>query len=151
QTVYLNGCIGPSASFYNATFTLNTNAMTSQWNNGFVITALPTTTSFQFVHTVAGLRPSGSAGIRDFGFIEAAITTDINNNGVPQPTGPIEAIDKLTPTHHAGETVQVAMMQDQGNGVLLLRVQPTAGPYSMSVTPVYQAKATLLTSPSQTW
>jgi hypothetical protein len=151
QTVYMNGCIGPSATAYNATFSLNTNAMTSSWSNGFVITALPTTTSFQFTHTQAGLRPSGAPGIRDFGWMEAAITTDINNNGVPQPTGPIESINRITPTHQAGETVQVAMMADQQNGVLLLRVNPAAGPYSMAVTPVYQQKAPLLTSPTQIW
>lgn len=151
STVYHNGVTGTSAAAYNAVFTVSTNAMTSIWSNGFAITAIPSPTSYQFTHPTSGLANGGAAGIADFSWMESASITDINNQAVPQPTGPIEALDRLVPTNVCGPTEQVAVMADLGTGVLQLRVMPAGSPYSMAVTPVYQGRAPLLTAPTATW
>lgn len=152
QTAYLNNVVDQSGNLVaalNATLTIDTNALTATWSNGFVITAV-TGTSFQF--TAPGGQPNcGAQGITDFGWLESAALTDYNNTAVPQPTGPIEAVERITPTNMTGEPKRVAVLQDLGTGVLVFRVDPCAPSYSMAVTCAYQGRAPRLRTPSDLW
>lgn len=153
QTVFLNNVVdqnGAPVTALNAVFTQDTNAMTSTWSNGFVITATPNGTSFQF-SLVTSITPSGAPGITDIGWLESAALIDISNPGVPQPTGPIEAQDRIVTTHMRGETKQVCVQQDLGTGVVVMRVNPCADSYSYSVNCIYQARAKRLVKTQDTW
>jgi hypothetical protein len=153
QTVYFNNVVDQSGNLVtalNAILTVNTNAATATWSNGFVITAIPTGTSFQFT-LAAPINISGAPGIFDFGWLEAASLTDYSNTSVPQPTGPIEAADRITPSSLVGEPAKVAAYRDLGTGVLVFRVDPCATSYNMAVNLTYQARARLLTSPNDNW
>lgn len=153
QTVYLNNIVdqsGSAVAALNAIFTMDTNQMKSTWSNGFLITAVPSGTSFQF-STTAGQPICGAPGITDIGWLESASIIDISNPSVPQPTGPVEAQDRITPTHVRGETKQVCIQQDLGTGVVIIRVNPCADSQSYSVNCVYQARAKRLIRPGDTW
>jgi hypothetical protein len=153
QTVYFNNVVDGSGALIaavNAVLTVDTNALLSNWTNGFTITALPTRTSFQFSLATA-INACGAPGINDFGWLESAGLTDISNTSVPQPTGPIRAVDRITSTSKVGETAKVCMLQDLGTGVLVFRVDPAADPYSMAVNLAYQMRAPRLKAPSTTW
>ncbi|HWF05689.1 MAG TPA: hypothetical protein VHA06_18530 [Candidatus Angelobacter sp.] len=153
QTIFLNNVFtaaGVLVPALNAVFTMDTNAMTSTWTNGFVVTGLPTPTSFTF--TATGGQPTcGAAGISDFGWLESATITDINNTGVPQPTGPIEAQDRISPCYTCDETEQLCLLQDLGNGILQFRINPCAPAYSMAIYATYQARARFLTRLQDNW
>jgi hypothetical protein len=154
QTIYMNGVTDVNGNLvpgYNSVFTQNTVALSSTWSNGWVLTAFPTPTSFQFVSNVSGLAAGGSPGITDFGWLTDVSITDINNSGVPQPTGPIRAVDRIVPQYRCDETKELAVMGDLGNGVLQLRVGPNSDVYNMSVTFGYQMRAPLLKTPSSNW
>lgn len=154
QTVYLNNVTdvnGNLISAYNAVFTLSTLNLSATWSNGFLITATPTATSFVFTAGSSGLAIAGAPGITDFNWLSDASILDLNNTGVPQPTGPIRAVDRITPTHRMDETKEVCVLSDLGTGVIQIRIGPNADVYSMAMTLGYQARAPLLTRPSQTW
>lgn len=153
QTVFLNnvvdGTTGNPVTALNAVLTIDTNALLSTWTNGFTITA-KTPTSFQF-SLVTAISPCGAPGINDFGWLEAVSLTDISNTSVPQPTGPIKAVDRITPTSKVGETAKVCVQQNLGTGVLVLRVDPCADTYSMAVNCAYQMAAPRIITPNSTW
>lgn len=148
QTVFHNNVVdqnGNLVAAINGIFTQNTNTLSSTWSNGFAITAIPTPTSYQFT-LVTAITACGSPGIFDIGWLESTFLTDFNNTGVPQPQGPIEAQDRITPGYALGETKQLAVQNDTGNGIVTFRIAPVASSYAMAVTGVYQAKARTLRS-----
>jgi hypothetical protein len=152
QTIYLNNVVDQSGSLVaalNAIFTQDSNAMTSLWSNGFLVTAL-TATTFQFTAT-AGQPVCGAPGITDVGWLESASIVDINSTGVPQPVAPIEAVDRISPTYASGRTEELCVYQDLGTGVLVLRVNPCPSSYQMAVFGVYQARARMLNRTQDTW
>lgn len=153
QTVYFNNVVDQSGNLVaavNGVLTVNTNALQSTWTNGFVITAIPSTTTFQF-SLVTAITACGAPGISDFGWLEAAALTDISNTAVPQPTGPIRAVDRITPSSLVGETSKVCAYQDLGTGVMVFRVEPCAPTYSMAVNCTYQGRSPRLTSLNATF
>jgi hypothetical protein len=152
QTVYFNNVVdqsGALVSALNAVLTVDTNAVTAIWSGGFTITAV-TATTFQFT-LAAPISTCGAPGINDFGWLEAAALTDFSNTAVPQPTGPIEAADRITPTSLVGEPAKVAAYKDLGTGVMVFRVDPAAGTYNMAVNLTYQARARVLVNPQDKW
>lgn len=154
QTVYHNNVTDSSGNLisgYNAVFTLSTLNLSATFSNGFVITSTPTPTSYVFTAGSSGLAVAGAPGIVDFNWLTDVSITDINNTGIPQPTGPIRAVDRITPTHRMDETKEVAVMSDLGTGVIQIRVGPNADVYSMALNLGYQARAPLLTSTGLTW
>jgi hypothetical protein len=153
QTVYFNNVVdqnGAAVTALNAALTVDTNALSSTWSNPFIITATPTGTSFQ-VSLSTPIAACGAPGIFDFGWLESASLTDVANTAVPQPTGPIKAVDLITPTSLVGETAKVCAYQDLGTGIMVFRVDPCAPTYSMAVNCVYQIRAPRLISPRSTW
>lgn len=152
QQVYFNNVVdqnGNLVAALNAILTIDTNAVTAIWSGGFVITAV-TATTFQFT-LITAITPCGAPGIFDFGWLEAAALTDFSNTAVPQPTGPIEATDRITPTSLVGEPAKVAAYRDLGTGVMVFRVDPCATSYNMAVNLTYQARARVLSTPTDKW
>jgi hypothetical protein len=153
QTVFFNNVVdqsGAAVTLLNAVLTVDTNAVTATWANGFVITAVPSGTSFQFT-LVTPITTCGAPGILDFGWLEAAALTDFSNTAVPQPTGPIEAADRITQTSRVGEPDKVAAHRDLGTGVMVFRMDPCATSYNMAVNLTYQARARVLVKPTDLW
>lgn len=154
QTVFMNNVTDTSGNLipgYNSIFILDTLALTATWTNGWVITSTPSQTQFIFTSNVSGQVAGGAPGITDFNWLTDVSVLDINNTGVPQPTGPIRAVDRITPTHRLDETKEVCVNTDFGNGVIQIRVGPNADVYSMALNLGYQMRAPLLTSPTSKW
>ena len=154
QTVFHNNITDVNGNLipgYNSVFTQSTLALSSTWSNGWVITATPTPTQYVFTSNVSGLAAGGAPGIVDFSWLTDVSIFDINNSGIPQPTGPIRAVDRITPTHRMGEPKEVAVMSDLGTGVLQIRVSPNSDVYSMALNLGYQMRAPYLKSPASLW
>jgi hypothetical protein len=146
QTVYMTG---NTVAAYNSTWTFNSQAQSSAWTNGFVITAVPDNLHFQFAAGSGQTVSSGAPGITNWGWMESASLTDINSQAFPLPVKPIQAVHNLAPTFApTGDKIAVAMMTDYQNGVLKFRLSEPMGSYCYQVNVVYQARAPKLTDPT---
>lgn len=152
QTVYLTGVTmstGTSAK-YNSTFT--DNGSVSQWNTGWVITAV-TTSSFSFAATTGqnNSDAGGAPGITNFGYATSASMQEVNNNSSPPNTYPLSAKRELPVSSRVSIPEKVSVIADLGTGVLKIRLLwvPSTTVYAVNI--VYQAQAPLKTSLTQTW
>ena len=148
QTVYM---VGNTLSAYNSIFTYQNGLNpTSAWTNGWVITAVPDNMHFKFAATAGqnNADATGAPGITNWGWMESAYVTDINNTSFPQPVFKILAVDRIAPAYYSnGDTLQVAMMIDFNNGVLKFRISEPFSLYCWQVNCVYQARPAKLVSP----
>jgi hypothetical protein len=148
QTVFMTGNTLPA---YNSVFTYqNSFNPTCAWTNGFVVTAVPDNMHFKF-NAVAGQLngdATGAPGITNWGHMESAYVTDINNTTFPQPVYKIIAVDRIAPAFYSnGDTMQVCMLLDMNNGILKFRISEPFSLYSWQINCVYQARANKLTTP----
>jgi hypothetical protein len=145
DTVYM---IGNTVAAYNSTFSQTQTS--SGWTGGWVITATPTTTSFQFIHATSGLAASGAPGITDCGWLESCTLTDVNSTEpLPKPWE-VTCVRKLRPTAIGGRPERIALVTQTDSGILTLRFQNVPGS-AFAVTLVYQKKAPLKVDLTQTW
>ncbi len=152
QTIYLTGVTmstGTTAN-YNSTFT--DNGSISQWNTGWVITAV-TAKSFSFAATTGqnNADVGGAPGITNFGYVTSASMQEVNNNSSPPNVYPLTAKRELAVSSRVSIPEKVAVIADLGTGVLKIRflwVPPTTI-YAANI--VYQARAPLFAALTATW
>jgi hypothetical protein len=146
DTVYMKG---NTVAAYNSTFT-DTGAQTS-WSGGWTITAVPTTTSFTFTHASSGLGNSGAPGITNYGWVSSASMVEMNNNSSPQNIRQLTTYRELPVFSRVASPDKVAVIKDNGDGTLKIRLQWVPGSTVWGVNLVYQASAPLKTSLANTW
>ena len=142
---------GVMQSAYNSTFTWNALTQTSQWTNGYVITAIPDNLHIQVAARVGqtNLPASGAPGIFNLGWMESASLQDINSLAFPQPVKPIKAVHRLSPEYTTtGDILAVCALIDYNNGVIKFRLREPMGTYAFQINLIYQARAPKLTNPT---
>lgn len=152
DTVYMTGVVMTTgtAANYNSTFT--DNGSMSQWTGGWVITAVATK-SFSFA-AITGQNNNdvgGAPGITDFGYATSASMVELNNNSSPANVYPLVTKRELVVSSRVSVPEKVAIMADLGTGVLKIRLLWLPSSTTFGINIVYQAKAPLKTSLSQTW
>jgi hypothetical protein len=152
QTVYLTGVTmttGTTAN-YNSTFT--DNGSVSQWNTGWVITAVGTK-NFSFAATSGqnNADVGGAPGITNFGYSTSASMQEVNNNSSPPNVFPLVVRRELEVSSRVSIPEKVAVMTDLGTGVLKIRLLwlPSSAVYAVNI--IYQAKAPLKVALTDTW
>lgn len=153
NTVYLFGLTFTTgtASKYNSVFTDNGNQ--TSWTGGYVITSVPSTTSFTFA-AATGQNNSdvgGAPGITDFGWLTAANMMELNNQSSPMNVRHLKALRNLPTWSKLNDPEQVAVMKDFGTGVLLIRFVYTPAAVTWLVNLIYQKQSSVYTSLNQTW
>lgn len=146
DTVWMNG---NTVAAYNSAFTQTPSG--SSWGTGWVITAVPTTTSFTFTHAQSGLGNSGAPGITDFGWLESASMVDINSGASPQPVHELLGARELQPSSDVRNPERVCVLVDNLDGTLKIRFRHVPGSSVFGVTLVYQKKAPIKTDLGNTW
>jgi hypothetical protein len=146
DTVYMSG---NTVAAYNSAFT--DNGSSAAWSGGWVITAVPTSTSFTFTHGSSGLANSGAPGISDFGWLASASMTQLNDTSSPQDGRILQAVKELSVWKRVANPEKVCVLKDNGDGTLKVRFWYTPGSTIWAVNLVYQAKAPLKTSLADDW
>jgi hypothetical protein len=146
QTVYMTG---NTVAAYNSTFT--DDGSQSTWSGGWTITAVPSSTTFQFTHASSGLANSGAAGITNFGWLTSASLVEMNSNSSPQNIRHVKAVREITPWSKVGDPDKVCVLKDNGDGTLKIRFYYVPGTTIWGTNLVYQAKAPLKASLAETW
>jgi hypothetical protein len=146
DTVYMSG---NTVAAYNSTLTQNSNG--TSWSGGWVITAVPSNTSFTFTHGTSGLGTSGAPGITDLRWLENATMINQNDTAATPYVWYLQAVRMLEPASRQYIPDRVCVLADDGAGTLTIRLRYIPGPQPMAVTLVYQIRPTLITSLSSTW
>lgn len=152
NTVFLVGLTATTgnAGKYNAVFTDDGNKTT--WTGGAVLTAV-TSTTFSFA-ALSGQNNNdvlGAAGITNFGWLTASQMMELNNNSSPVNIRHLKAVRNLPTWSKLADPEQVAVMQDLGTGVLLVRMMYAPAAVTWIVNLIYQKAAPIFTSLNQTW
>lgn len=129
----------------------NTVAAYNDTTTGWVITAIPTTTSFTFTHASSGLAASGAAGITDFGWLEYATMVDVNDSSDPQRVYPLRAVRHIQPDSEWGVPDRISVLSQTDAGVWKVRLWPLPSNSVFAVTFSYQKKSPLKTALTQFW
>lgn len=145
ETVYMTG---NTVAAYNSTFTSLPTG--SAWSGGWTITAVPSTTTFQFTHATAGLANSGAPGITDFAWLESATMISVFDTAAVPFVWEVQAVRSLKRSSQEGRPRKVAITREAA-GVITVRYEyvPTSGVWGLTLT--YQAKPPLKTTLSDTW
>lgn len=146
DTVYMTG---NKLAAYNSTFT--DNGSSSGWSGGWTITAVPSSTSFQFTHASSGLANSGAPGITDFGWLASGTMIELNNTSSPPNIRQLYARRELHPWSKVANPEQVCVLKDNGDGTIKIRFYQVPGTTTWIVNLVYQAKAPLKVALTDTW
>ena len=157
NSVYLFGLVALAGNAanpakYNSAFT--DNGQQTAWGTPgpYVITAV-TSNSFSFA-AASGQNNAdvlGAPGISNFGWLSAATMMELNNTSSPMNVRHLAAMRNLPVWSKLADPSQVAVMQDQGTGVLLLRfMYPPAG-VTWIVNLIYQQAAPVYFSLNQVW
>src|SRR6185437_99896 len=127
DTVYLTGC---ADSVYNSTETIT--PASSQWSGGFVITAVPTTTSFTFAAISGQTITSGAPGITDFGWGEFAVMVNENEDASPRWVRYLEVGRSLEQSSRITVPTKL-MVTDNGDNTVTIRLWelPGAAPWGI--------------------
>lgn len=155
NSVFLFGLIAQAsnaanAAKYNSTFTDNGNQ--TAWAGPYVLTAVGTK-SFSFA-AASGQNNGdilGAPGISNLLWLTSATMMELNNQSSPMNVRQLSAMRNLKSWAKMADPEQVAIMQDQGNGVLLVRMLYTPAAVTWIVNLIYQQKPTLYTSLNQFW
>jgi hypothetical protein len=147
DTVYITGA---TVAAYNSTYTKSSTS--SGWSNGWTVTAVPTATSFTFTHTSSGLGTSGAPGITDFAWGEYATMYAVTDNSPDPYQWEVQFVRDLKPSSEAGRPTKLAVISDNGSGVLTIRFSYVPNSTVFAVTFTYQKQPPLATSlTSTTW
>lgn len=152
NTVFLFGLTATTgnAAKYNSTFTDNGNQ--TAWAGGYVLTAV-TAKGFSFA-AIAGQNNGdvlGAPGISNLLWLTAGTMMELNNNSSPMNVRQLAAMRNLKSWAKMADPEQVAVMQDLGTGVLLVRMLYTPAAVTWIVNLIYQQKPTLYSSLNQFW
>lgn len=134
DTVYLAGV---ADAVYNSTETIT--PASSLWSNGFVITAVPSATSFTFAAIAGQTITSGAPGVTDFGWAESASMVNESETSSPRGIKFLEAARKLEPSSRVNIPTKV-MVTDNQDGTLTIRMWEVPGSAPWGVYVVYQKK-----------
>jgi hypothetical protein len=145
DTVYI---VGATVTAYNSTFTDDGNS--SSWSGGWLVTAI-TSTSFTFTHPTSGLATSGAPGIYDYGWFSEASMVEMNNGSSPANVRHLKTVKGIPVWSKVGDPEKVCVVQDRGDGTLLIRTYYVPGSTLWGINIVYQAKAPLKVSLTNTW
>jgi hypothetical protein len=145
NTVYMTG---NTVAAYNSTY--SEGPTSSGWSGGWVITAVPSTTSFQFTHASSGLGTSGAAGITDFAWLESAEMYDTRATEPNPRHWELEAVRTMKRVSGVGRPSKIAVISESG-GILTVRIEPVGNEVVWGITLNYQAKPPLKTALSDTW
>jgi hypothetical protein len=145
DTVYMTG---NTVAAYNSTY--SEGPTSSGWSGGWVITAVPTTTSFRFTHASSGLATSGAAGIYAFGWLESAEMYDTRATEANPKHWHLDAVRTMKRVSGTGRPSKIAVISE-GGGVLTVRIDPVGNETVWGITLNYQAKPPLKTALSDTW
>ena len=139
-----------TASKYNSTFTDNGNK--TAWAGGVVLTAVTSNTySFAALSGQSNGDVGGAPGISNFGWLTAATMMELNNQSSPMNVRHLKAVRNLPAWSKLADPEQVAVMQDLGTGVLLLRFMYPPASVTWIINLIYQQSAPLFTALNQTW
>lgn len=141
--------LGNTVSAYNSTFTQD--GSSSSWSGGWVITAVPSATSFQFTHASSGLGNSGASGITDMGWLENSTMVNMNDQSAVQFVWYLTTVRTLEPWSRVAIPERISVMKDDGAGILTLRVRPLPGPQPFGITLTYQKRPPLAANLNGTW
>lgn len=152
NTVYLFGLTFTTgtASKYNSTFTDDGNKTT--WAGGYVLTAV-TSNTFSFA-AASGQNNSdvgGAAGITDFSWLTSGTMMELNNNSSPMNVRQLKAERRITSWAKQDDPQYVAVEQDLGTGVLLIRMMYVPAAVTWIVNLIYQKAAPVFSSLNQAW
>lgn len=150
QVVYLTGLVAKGGNAadptkYNSTFT--DNGSISQWQGGYIITAIGTNSfSFAAVAGQANADILGAPGINNFGWASSASMQEVNNNSSPPNVYPLTTRRELPVSSRVSIPEKVAVMADLGTGVLKIRLLwvPSTTVYAVNI--VFQAAAPVKTA-----
>lgn len=152
NTVFLNGVTMTTgdATKYNSTFTDDGNS--SAWSGGYVVTAV-TSTSFSFNAATGQSNGDvgGAPGITNYGFLSEATAVEMNDSASPQNVIPLKTVKGLPVWSRVATPEKVCVVQDRGDGTLLIRFYYVPGSTTYGLNAVYQAKAPLKTTLSDNW
>jgi hypothetical protein len=153
NAVYLFGLVATTgtAANYNSVFT--DNGSKTQWTgNGYTITAV-TTTSFSFA-AIAGQNNNdvlGAPGITNFGWLTAASILELNNQSSPMNIRHLKATRTQPTWSKLADPEFVAMIQDEGTGILVFRFLYAPAAITWIVNLIYQKAAPVFSSLNQVW
>ena len=148
STVYMTG---NGLAAYNSNFT--DNGLVSQWNNGWVITSIPTPKSFTFA-AASGQNNgdiTGAPGITNFGYGTSATLQELNNNSSPPNKYPLTYFRELPDTSRIAQPEKVSVIADLGTGVLKIRFAWIPSWTVFSALIVYQAMAPTKVALTDNW
>jgi hypothetical protein len=145
KTVYM---LGNTVAAYNSAYAQTLSS--SGWSGGWTITAVPTTTSFQFTHATSGLAASGAAGIYDFSWLESAHLVDMNDTSPVPEAWNLQAVRGVKRSSQPGRPRNIAVMSE-ANGVLTVRLEYVPSTAVWGATLNYQAKAPVKTDLADSW
>lgn len=155
NSVYLFGLTATTgnATKYNSTFTDDGNKTAWGAPGPFVITGVPTPTSFTFaaVSGQANADVLGAPGITNFGWLTGATMMELNNNSSPMNVRHLSAMRNLPSWSKLADPEQVAVMKDFGTGVLLVRFVYAPAAVTWIVNLIYQQPSVVFTSLNQFW
>jgi hypothetical protein len=152
NTVYLNAVTMTTGddTKYNSTFTDNGNSST--WSGGWVITAV-TTFSFSFAATSGQENGDigGAPGISNYGFLTEATLVELNNSSSPQNVLPLRVVKGIPVWSKVATPEKVCVVQDRGDGTLLIRFYYVPGSAVYGMNAVFQARAPLKVTLADNW
>jgi hypothetical protein len=139
-----------TASAYNSTFT--DNGTNSSWSNGWTVTAI-TSNTLTFAATTGQNNGDvlGAPGITNFGYLTSASFQEMNNTSSPPYIQLCTAYRELPKISRIGNPNSISVLADLGNGVLKIRYSLVPGNTTWGAQMVYQAKAPLKVSLTDTW
>ena len=152
DTIYLIGLIATigTVSAYTSIFT--DNGSTTAWTKGWVITGV-TGTSFTFAATTGQNNSDvlGAPGIMDYFALTSGSMRQLINTASPQFTQELTAYRELPVTSFVANPEKVAVMSDNGKGVLKIRLYRCPGSTAWMPALVYQKQAPVKTSLGDNW
>lgn len=155
NSVYLFGLtFAPgNAAKYNSTITDNGNQTLWGAPGPFIITSVPTPTSFMFAAATGQNNADigGAPGISDFLWATAGNMIELNNQSSPMNVRQLKAVRGLPAWSKLNDPEEFAVMKDYGTGVLLVRMRYTPAAVTWIVNMIYQRKPTVYTSLNQPW
>lgn len=145
DTVYLANV---ADTVYNSTETVT--ASSSAWSNGYVITGVPTPTSFTFAALAGQTITSGALGITDFGWGEYATMVNETDGGSPRGIKFLECARSLEPASRVSVPTKV-MVTDNQDGTVNIRLWELPGSAPWGITITYQKKAAPFVDLTASW
>jgi hypothetical protein len=146
DTVYM---LGNADTQFNSTYSQTPTG--SSYTGGWVITATPTTRSFQFTHVTSGTTTSGAPGILDWGWLESASMRALNSTAPLPRIFQVEGVNRLAVVSLTGQPEKMCIVTDNGDGTVKIRFDKACPTTFFVVNAVYQAHAPTKTALSQFW